>query len=171
MNNGPKDLEVNIRSTDETDIPLIMRFIKELADFEKLSDTVVATEEDLKRSLFGERPYAEAVIAEIDGSPAGFMIFFHNFTAYVGKPGIYIEGIYVDPAYRGSGVGEALMKYCAGIAKERGCGTMNWCVLDWNPARKFYERLGAKPESDWVVYTLDEKGISELVESKNDRTT
>ena len=166
MDNESQNSEVNIRYADEKDIPLIMDFIKAIAEFEKLSDTVIATEEDLKNSLFGEKPYAEVAIAEIDGSSAGFVIYFHNFAAYVGKPGLYIENIYVDPTYRGLGVGDALMKYCAGIAKERECGTMDWCVLDWNPARKFYERLGAKAQSEWVVYSLDEKGIDELVEGK-----
>jgi GNAT superfamily N-acetyltransferase len=163
MENEFQTFEVSIRPADEKDVTLIMDFIKSTAEFEKLSDSVIATEEDLNKSLFGEKPYAEVVIAEIGNIPAGFAIYFHNFVAYVGKPGLYIENIYVNPAYRGLGVGEVLMKYCASIAKERGCGTMDWCVLNWNPAKKFYEHLGAKIQSEWLVYNLDEKGICELV--------
>ncbi|KGK97878.1 diamine acetyltransferase [Methanococcoides methylutens] len=155
---------VIIRPATEIDTAQIMIFIRSLAEFEKLAHTLTATEDDMKTSLFGKEPCVEAVIAEINNNPAGLALYFHNFAAYIGKRGLYIEAIYVDSKYRGLGVGEALLKHCAKIAKERDCGTMDWVVLDWNPARKFYEKMGAKAEDEWVVHTLDAKGIDELAE-------
>ena len=155
---------ISIRETSETDVPLIRDFIRGIADFEGLIDSVIATEDDLKRSLFGERKYAEAIIAETEESPAGFLIFFHNFSSFIGKPGIYIEDIYVHPEFRGKGVGRALMTYCSKIARERNCVRVDWNVLGWNPARKFYEHIGGKHLDEWLPYRLEEKGIEKLAE-------
>ncbi|WP_406662315.1 GNAT family N-acetyltransferase [Methanolobus sp. ZRKC3] len=153
---------ISIRQTSEADTPIIMDFIKGIADFEGLSDLVTATEDELRGSLFGKRQYAEAVIAEVDAKAAGFLIFFHNFSSFRGKPGIYIEDIYVHQEFRGKGVGRALMTYCRKVAKERNCGKISWSVLDWNPARKFYEHIGGQFQDEWLAYHIDEKGIEEL---------
>ncbi|MDI3487207.1 GNAT family N-acetyltransferase [Methanolobus sp.] len=158
--------EITVRHTDEKDIPLIMDLVQSLADFEDLSDHVLSTKETLHEALFGERIYAEAIIAEIDRKPAGFIIFFHNFSSFTGKPGLYIEDIFVYPEYRGKGVGKALMRHCGKIARERNCGRLEWSVLDWNPARKFYEHMGGEHQKEWLLYRLDEKGIDELAERR-----
>jgi GNAT superfamily N-acetyltransferase len=158
--------EITVRHTDEKDIPLIMNLVRSLADFEDLSDHVLSTEKTLHEALFGERVYAEAIIAEIDSKPAGFIIFFHNFSSFTGKPGLYIEDIFVYPEYRGKGVGKALMVHCGKIARERNCGRLEWSVLDWNPARKFYEHMGGEHQKEWLLYRLDEKGIDELAERR-----
>ncbi|MDW7732729.1 MAG: GNAT family N-acetyltransferase [Methanolobus sp.] len=156
--------KLTIRQADEKDVPLIMGFIRAIADFENLSDSVIATEEDISVAFFGPRPYAEAAIAEIGEKSAGFVTFYHNFSSFMGKPGLYVEDIYVHPEYRGHGVGRSLMAYCARIAKERGCGKMDWSVLTWNPARKFYESLGAEADEEWIIYRLKGKAFSELAE-------
>jgi GNAT superfamily N-acetyltransferase len=158
--------EITVRNTDEKDIPLIMNLVRSLADFEDLSDHVLSTEETLHEALFGERVYAEAIIAEIDRKPAGFIIFFHNFSSFTGKPGLYIEDIFVYPEYRSKGVGKALMVHCGKIARERNCGRLEWSVLDWNPARKFYEHMGGEHQKEWLLYRLDERGIDELAERR-----
>ena len=158
-------LKVTIRQTEEKDVPLIMEFIRAIAEFENLSDSVVATEEDIRIGFFGPRPFAEASIAEVRDEPAGFVTFFHNFSSFMGKPGLYVEDIYVHPEYRGQGVGRELMVYCARLAKERGCGKMDWSVLTWNPARKFYESLGAEADNEWMIYHLKGKDFSELADS------
>ncbi|WP_370573013.1 GNAT family N-acetyltransferase [Methanomethylovorans sp.] len=155
-----------IRSTDVEDVPLLLRFVKGIAEYEHLSHMVSATEESLKMAFFGERPYAEALIAELDSVPVGFVVFFHNFSTFVGKPGLYLEDIYVLPEHRGKGVGAALFMKCVRMARERDCGRMEWSALHWNPARKFYERLGAQPLEDWIIYRLDESMISDMVLEK-----
>lgn len=162
MTKGINNEKLSIRQTDEKDVPLIMGFIRAIAEFEHLSDSVMATEEDIRMALFGPRPYAEAAIAEVEGEPAGFVTFYHNFSSFMGKPGLYVEDIYVHPEYRGHGVGRALMAYCARVAKERGCVRMDWSVLTWNPARKFYEGLGAKADEEWMIYRLKGKSFLEL---------
>ncbi|WP_340818629.1 GNAT family N-acetyltransferase [Methanolobus sp. WCC4] len=162
MENVPDKNEISVRHTNEQDIPLIMDFVRSLADFEDLSDHVISTEDSLREALFGERIYAEAIIAEVNRKPAGFIIFFHNFSSFAGKPGLYIEDIFVQPEFRGLGVGKALMVRCGQIAQERNCGRIEWSVLDWNPARKFYERFGGEHQKEWLLYRLDEKGIEEL---------
>ncbi len=162
MAKNVNDITVSIRPTDEEDVPLIMEFIKAIADFEDLGDSVLASEEDIRKSLFGPKPFAEAAIAEVNKEPAGFVTYFHNFSSFVGKPGLYVEDIYVHPEYRKQGVGRSLMAYCARIARERGCGRMDWSVLNWNPARKFYENLGAEAHEEWIVYRLGEKEFLEL---------
>lgn len=154
---------LRIRPAVEDDVPLILTFIRELAEYEKLRHEAVATEEQIRQSLFGPRPYAEVVFAELDGEPVGFALFFHNFSTFVGKPGLYLEDLYVRPAFRGRGVGKRLLAHLAAIAKERGCGRMEWFVLDWNePAIRFYRSLGARPMDGWTIYRLTEPEIAAL---------
>ena len=144
-------------------MPLILSFIRELAEYERLSDEVVATEEALRAHLFGERPVAEVVIGEEGGTPAGFALFFHSFSTFLGRPGIYLEDLYVRPESRGRGVGRALLVHLARLAKERGCGRLEWSVLDWNePAIGFYGRLGASPVDGWTVFRVTGEALEEL---------
>ena len=146
-----------IRPAEEKDISTIYSFIKEIAEFEKLSHEVEATEEGLKKYLFGERPYAEVLIAEYEGEPAGHAFFFHNFSTFVGRPGIYLEDLYVRKHLRGKGIGKALLLSLIKLAKERNCGRVEWAVLDWNkPAIDFYKSLGAKPMDEWILFRLTE---------------
>lgn len=152
-----------VRAASEADLPLILAFIKELAEYERLSHEVVATEASLRKSLFGERRYAEVVIFECEGVPAGFALFFHNFSTFLGKPGIYLEDLYVRPEFRGHGIGRTLLAHLAGMAKERGCGRLEWWVLDWNEsAIRFYRSLGAEAMEDWTVYRLTGAALEDL---------
>ena len=152
-----------VREASEEDVPLILSFIRELAEYEKLSDEVVATEDGLRDSLFGERRYVEVLIAEHDGAPAGFALFFHTFSTFLGKPGIYLEDLYVKPAFRGSGIGKKLLVHLASLAKRRGCGRLEWWVLDWNePSIGFYKKLGAVPMDDWTVYRVSGSALEDL---------
>jgi GNAT superfamily N-acetyltransferase len=144
-------------------VPLILSFIRELAEYERLSHEVVATEEALRDHLFGERPVAEVVIAESGGDPAGFALFFHSFSTFLGRPGIYLEDLYVKPEFRGKGMGRALLIHLARLAKERGCGRLEWSVLDWNePAIGFYRGLGASPVGGWTVYRVSGEALEGL---------
>jgi GNAT superfamily N-acetyltransferase len=155
--------EPEIRSATEDDVPLILTLIKELAEYERLSHEVVATEEMLRDSLFGERRVAEALLGYLGDDPAGFALFFHNFSTFLGRPGIYLEDLYVRPEFRGAGVGRALLVHLAGLAKERGCGRLEWSVLDWNePAIGFYRGIGASPVSGWTVYRLTGEALENL---------
>lgn len=155
--------KLTIRPAIVDDIPLIFRLIKELAEYEKLSNEVTATEELLRANLFGTRKTAETVLAFEGDQPAGFALFFHNFSTFVGKPGIYLEDLFIRPGFRGRGYGKALMVHLARLAQERDCGRFEWWVLDWNsPSIEFYRRLGASPMSDWTVYRLTRKEIDEL---------
>jgi GNAT superfamily N-acetyltransferase len=145
------------------DVPVIAELIRGLARFEKLEQEVVMTEELLAAGLFGDRPYAEVVLAEDAGRPVGFALFFHNFSTFLGRPGIYLEDLFVLPEQRGHGIGRMLLAHLARLAVERGCGRLEWAVLDWNKeAIKFYERLGARPNSDWTVYRLAGEALSGL---------
>lgn len=145
---------VSFRRAEEQDCGLILFFIKELAAYEKMSDEVVATEELLREWLFEKRS-AEVLFACADGTEVGFALFFHNYSTFVGRAGLYLEDLYVLPQYRGNGYGKALLKKLASIAVERGCGRMEWVCLDWNrPGIDFYLSLGAKPMCDWTVYRL-----------------
>jgi GNAT superfamily N-acetyltransferase len=140
----------------EADVPVLLRFIRDLAAYEKLAHEVVATEEGLRRTLFGERPYAEAVIARLDGTPAGFALFFHSYSTFLGKPGVYLEDLFVAPEHRGKGIGKALLRRLAQIALARDCGRVEWAVLDWNaPSIAFYRALGAQAMHDWTVFRLE----------------
>ena len=155
-----------IREATEEDVPLILSLIRELAEYEKLSDEVVATEDGLRDSLFGERRYAEVLIAEHDGAPAGFALFFHNFSTFLGKPGLYLEDLYVKPAFRGAGIGKKLLVRLASLAMGRGCGRLEWWVLDWNePAIGFYRSVGAEPMDDWTVYRVSGSALEDLASS------
>jgi GNAT superfamily N-acetyltransferase len=146
---------LTIRPARESECALILGFIKELAEFEKLLHEVEATEEMIRRNVF-EKHIAEVVFAELDGRPVGFALFFHNFSTFVGKPGIYLEDLYVKPEHRGKGIGKALLVYLAALAKRRGCGRFEWAVLNWNEkAISFYRSLGAKPMNEWTVHRLD----------------
>ena len=155
--------KIGIREASEGDVPLILSFIKELAEYERLPREVVATEDLLRESLFGERPYAEVLISTHDGVPAGFALFFHSFSTFLGKPGIYLEDLYVRPEFRGAGIGRALLARLAKKAKERGCGRLEWSVLDWNePSIAFYEKLGASARDGWTVYRLTSEALENL---------
>jgi GNAT superfamily N-acetyltransferase len=156
---------VHIRPADENDVPLIHALIRELADYERLSHEVTATEELLKRSLFGSRPVAEVLIATVEDTPAGFALFFQNFSTFVARPGLYLEDLFVRPAYRGKGIGRKLLARLAMIARERQCGRVEWAVLDWNEsAIGFYRTLGAKPMTDWRIYRLTGEALLNLAE-------
>jgi GNAT superfamily N-acetyltransferase len=159
---APLRIEPAVRA----DVPLILGFIRELADYERMLDKVEATEELLFEQLFGDRPGAEVVIARWDGEPVGFALFFHNFSTFQGRRGLYLEDLFVRPAYRGQGVGRALLEYLARAAVSRGCGRLEWSVLDWNePAIGFYRALGAVPMSDWTVHRLEGAPLQALAES------
>jgi GNAT superfamily N-acetyltransferase len=154
--------EVRIRAADRADLQLVASLIRELADYERLVDQVEMTESVLEESLFRQHA-AEVVLAELDGEVAGFAVFFHNFSTFVGRRGLYLEDLFVRPRFRGQGVGRALMVHLARLARERGCGRMEWAVLDWNrSAIGFYERLGARPNAGWTIYRLREKDLERL---------
>ena len=157
---------LSILPATPADVPLILDLIRGIAEYEKLSHEVVATEASLREHLFGPRPMAEVRIARVGDKPAGFALFFHNFSTFLGRPGIYLEDLFVRPEFRGQGIGKALLTEVAKIAAERKCGRFEWSVLDWNePAIKFYESLGAKPMSEWTIYRMTEDTIRKLAES------
>ena len=148
-------MSCSIRSATAADVPLILAFIRGLATYEKLLHEVVATEDTLGRTLFGETPAAHVVIAEEDGQPAGFALYFFNYSTFLARPGLYLEDLFVKPEFRGGGTGKALLLHLAKVANARGCGRMEWAVLDWNePAKGFYRKLGAVPLDDWRVMRL-----------------
>lgn len=152
-----------IRFADAADTPVILRFIRALAEYEKLEHECLADEASLRAQLFGPRPYAEVLLIEEDGAAHGFALFFHNFSTFLAKPGIYLEDLFVDPTQRGRGYGKALLAKLAGIAVERGCGRLEWSVLDWNkPSIDFYLSLGARPMDEWTVYRLDGEALEKL---------
>jgi GNAT superfamily N-acetyltransferase len=142
-----------IERATERDVPVVLAMIKGLADYEKMADQVTATEEGLRASLFGPRPAAEVVIGYANGGPAGFALFFHNYSTFLGQPGIYLEDLFVVPKWRGHGLGRQFLAHLAALAVERGCGRLEWTVLDWNePAIGFYKKLGAKPMDGWTIF-------------------
>ncbi len=152
-----------IRFAAPADVPDILGLIRELAEYERLLDQVVADEAALHRALFGERPFVEALVSIVSDESVGFALFFHNFSTFLGKPGMYLEDLYVRPAFRGQGLGKALLTEVAWIAVERDCGRMEWSVLDWNePSIRFYESLGANPQSDWTTYRLTGDALRSL---------
>ena len=158
------DAEAAFRYAQRTDVPLILRFIRELADYEKMLDEVVADEKTLEEWIF-DRQKAEVIFALEGRKEVGFALFFHNFSTFLGRAGIYLEDLYVQPEYRGQGYGKALLKKLAAIAVERGCGRLEWWCLDWNkPSIDFYLSLGAEPMSDWTVYRIAGDTLQKLAE-------
>lgn len=158
------DSTLILRCAEETDVPAILWFINGLAEYEKMSDQVVATEALLKEWLF-EKHKAEVLIAEYAGEPAGFALFFHNFSTFLGRAGLYLEDLFVLPDKRGLGIGKALLQKLAAIAVERGCGRLEWCCLDWNqPSIDFYRTMGAVPMSDWTTYRLSGETLQAAAE-------
>lgn len=154
----------SIRPATRSDLPLIAQFIRDLAEYEKLAHEVRFDEAVLGDRLFGARPYAEVLIGEIDGVAQGFALFFHNFSTFEGRPGIYLEDLFVRPEARGSGLGKALLKALAALAVERDCARLEWSVLDWNePAIVFYRSLGAKSMDGWTINRVDGDALQELV--------
>ena len=154
---------VTIRPATTADVPLVLGFIRELASYEHLEHEVVATEADVRAALFGPRPYAEVVFACLDGAPVGFALFFPNFSTFLGKPGIYLEDLFVRPAARGRGVGRQLLTWLARATLERGCARLDWAVLDWNePSIGFYRSLGAVPQNDWTTYRVTGAALERL---------
>lgn len=155
-------MSFTIRKATENDIPTILHLITQLAIYEKLEHEVVATEETLKQTIFVQN-YAEVIIGEEDGQPVGFALFFHNYSTFLSKPGIYLEDLFVEVEHRGKGYGKKLLAELAKIAKERNCGRLEWSVLNWNtPSIEFYKSLGAKPMDEWTVYRMTEQEINDL---------
>jgi GNAT superfamily N-acetyltransferase len=159
----PGPAAVAIRPAVRADVPLIRRLIEALAEYERLRPACMATDALLERFLFGERPYAEVAIAEVGGEPAGFALFFHNFSTFLARPGIYLEDLFVEPAFRGRGIGTALLRHLAQLAVARDCGRLEWSVLDWNEdAIRIYRRLGAEPQDEWTVYRVSGDALARL---------
>lgn len=156
---------MHIRAATEADCATILSFVRDLAEYEKLLHEVVATEDTLRRTLFGARPAAEVVIAEVDGAPVGFALFFTTYSTFLAKPGLYLEDLFVRPAARGAGVGGALMRHLAQLCVARDYGRFEWSVLDWNaPALRFYARLGARPQSEWTVQRVAGEALKNLAQ-------
>ena len=156
-------MSLSIRPATRADLPLIAALIRELADYEKLAHEVRFDEAVLGDHLFGPRPMAEVIIGEVDGVAQGFALFFHNFSTFEGRPGIYLEDLFVRPAARGGGLGKALLAHLARLALERGCARLEWWVLDWNePAIGFYRKLGARPMDEWTTMRLDGEALAQL---------
>ena len=155
-----------IRPATPADVQVILSFIKKLADYERLSHQAVATEDLLRETLFGARRNAEVAIAYFESLPVGFVLFFHNYSTFLGRPGIYIEDLFVDEAFRRRGFGAALLRHVAQLATERKCGRLEWSVLDWNePAIRFYRKLGAVPMSEWTVFRVTGGALAKLAGS------
>jgi GNAT superfamily N-acetyltransferase len=155
-----------IRAAVIADVPVILQLIRDLATYERAPNDVVATEDGLREVLFGSEPAAKVLLAFDGAEPVGFAVYFFNFSTWLGRPGLYLEDLFVKPEMRGRGYGHALLVHLAQIASERGCGRMEWAVLDWNePAIQFYKKLGAAPNEDWTVFRLTRDGIVKLAES------
>ena len=155
--------DIKIRTANISDSPLILGFVRELAVYEKAGDEVRATEADIRQSLFGRDPTAHALICYIDDQPAGFAVYFFNYSTWLGRYGLYLEDLYISSEHRGCGAGKALLKYLAKIALSKKCGRFEWSVLDWNePAIRFYRSLGAKPQNDWIAYRLTGHALEKL---------
>jgi GNAT superfamily N-acetyltransferase len=158
--------EFQIRDATVADVPLILQLIRDLATYERAPGEVVATEEGLCEVFFGDEPSAKVLLAFADGQPVGFAVYFFNFSTWLGRPGLYLEDLFVKPEVRGRGYGRALLVHLAQIARARNCGRIEWAVLNWNePAIEFYKKLGAAPMNDWAVFRLAGDGIKRLAES------
>jgi GNAT superfamily N-acetyltransferase len=158
-----QDSNIRIKLATEKDIPILLAFIRGLAEYEQLLDEVIATEERLHQTLFGARRFAEAIIAYEADSPAGFALFFHNYSTFLAKPGIYLEDLFVQPTARGKGIGRKLLAYLARLAKERNCGRLEWAVLNWNErAIHFYKEMEARPMNEWIVFRLAGDSLEKL---------
>ncbi len=154
---------LQIKEATSKDVPLILAFIKGLAEYEQLSHDVVADEKTLRQTLFGKRTYAEVVIARYGGKPAGFALYFHNYSTFLGRPGIYLEDLFVWPEYRSKGIGRALLVHLAKLTQKRKCGRLEWAVLNWNEsAINFYKKLGAVPMSEWTVFRMAGEALRKL---------
>jgi GNAT superfamily N-acetyltransferase len=155
-----------IRSATTEDVPVILELIKQLAEYERLSDKVIATEQRVRDTLFAERPAAEVLLASLDGETVGFAVFFTNYSTFLARPGLYLEDLFVKPHARGKGIGKALLALLAKIAVERKCGRVEWSVLNWNePSIRFYKALGAVPLSDWTTYRLTGEALGNLAQT------
>ena len=153
--------DFHIRHAGREDVALILDFIRQLAEYERLSHEVVATEETLQETLFGDTPYARVIIAEHEGTPVGYALYFHNFSTFTGRPGIYLEDLFVIPQYRGRGFGKCLLAYIAALAVEKNCTRVEWSVLDWNePSIQFYRSIGAVPMDEWTVQRLHGEALA-----------
>lgn len=154
---------LRIRQAEPADVPILLDLIRGLAEYERLLEQLSATEDGLRSHLFGERPAAEAVLAEEGAAAVGFALYFQNFSTFLGRPGLYLEDLFVRPEYRGRGYGKALMVFVARLAHARGCGRLEWSVLDWNtPAQDFYRTLGARPLDDWIGQRMTGEAIARL---------
>ncbi|HEV2703383.1 MAG TPA: GNAT family N-acetyltransferase [Steroidobacteraceae bacterium] len=154
---------ISIRSVRAEEVELVMQFIRELAEYERLAHEVIASSDDLRAALFGARPYAEAIFGCLDQVPRGFALYFHSFSTFLGKPGLYLEDLYVQPAARGQGLGTRMLAWLAQLALERGCGRFEWAVLDWNePALKVYRSLGARPAQGWIIHRVSGEALAQL---------
>jgi len=158
---------LRIVGATEADVPVLLAFIRKLAEYEKLADEVEATEEHVRTALFGPNRVAEALLAYLDDEPVAFAVFFHNFSTFLGRPGIYLEDLFVDPPHRGKGIGKALLIELARLAQARNCGRLEWAVLDWNEsAIEFYRSLGAVPMDDWTVFRLTGDALARLAQEE-----
>ena len=162
----PAARSLTIRAATPADVPEVLAFIRELASYEHLEHEVVASEADVHAALFGPRPYAEVALACLGGEPVGFALYFHNFSTFIGKPGIYLEDLFVRPEARGLGAGKRLFAFLARTALERGCARLDWAVLDWNePSIGFYRSMDAIDQSEWTTYRLDGEALARLARS------
>jgi GNAT superfamily N-acetyltransferase len=160
-------MSFTIRPAEPDDAESIAALILELATYERLEHEAKASPDALRRHLFGPRPHAEALMAEVEGRPVGFALFFHNFSTFRGQPGLYLEDLFVKPEHRGQGIGKAFLRRLAALAVERGCGRLEWAVLDWNePAIGFYRSLGARPMHEWTVFRVDDEALERLAQGR-----
>lgn len=167
MSPGSPNSSLVIRPAVEGDSAVIVQFIEELAEYEQLRHQCQATPEAIRQHLFGSAPKAEAILAEWEGKPVGFALFFHNFSTFLAKPGIYLEDLYVQPNMRGRGIGKALLVHLTQLARERDCGRLEWSVLDWNaPSIAFYRSLGARPMDEWTVHRLEGEALKALAKAE-----
>jgi len=162
-------VSLQIRKATEADVPVIVWFIRQLAEYERLLQEAVMTEETLRESLFGSRPSGEVLLGYYEDKPVAFAVFFHNFSTFLGRRGLYLEDLFVIPEMRGKGFGRALLVHLAQIARERNCGRFEWAVLDWNePAIEFYKRLGAVPMSEWTIFRVTGKALDRLADGRSE---